>query len=583
MNPSPGVRHGPWKVGPSLAHAARVVVVAALAWLVHAEHVRYVGRQSAADLAGLPIARVRKHLPEAVAIGGPSDGVASGRDLLDGAGERIGTMLRTSPAGDTAIGFSGPTDLLVVCDRDLSVAGIDVLSSRDTRDHVQAVERDAAFWQSFRGKSLEELAGMKPDKAHAVAGATLTSLAISEALVKRLGGTAAASRFDRGPTVADLKAIYPDAVRIEPDPGDPAVIRVLAADAIPLGWALRTSPAADRVIGYQGPTDAVVGFDPAGKVRGVAVLASYDNEPYVGYVRDDAAFRGVYRGMSFEQVSGLDPRDTGIEGVSGATMTSQAVAEGIVRAARQHAEMRATPRRHASWVSSVRDAMAGIDGPQWGALGVIVAGIVTAFTRLRGTWFGRLALPIAVLAYLGFGAGALLSQAQLWGWAQAGVARGAVVLIALAVAALVLPIATRRNVYCSHLCAHGAAQQLLVRFVKPKRSLPGWLKPVFVPLPWTLLAVAILAALFHWPLNLVDLEPFDAYLPAVAGTAAITIFVVSLIASSFVPMAYCRHACPTGALLDHLRLHRRVDRLTWRDGVLLGCLAVAAAAHWWAP
>jgi NosR/NirI family transcriptional regulator, nitrous oxide reductase regulator len=562
---------------PMAAHAVRVAVVAAIAWLVHAEHVRSVGGQSAADLAGLPVSRLQKHLPEAAAIGGPANTVAGGRDILNAVGDRVGTMLRTSPAGDAAIGFSGPTDLLIVCDRDLRVAGMEVLASRDTRDHVHAVERDAAFWQSFRGQSLEELAGLKLDKAHAVAGATLTSLAIQEALVRRLGGSAAASRFADVPRLADLQLIFPAAARIEPDPGDAAVIRVLAADAIPLGWALRTSPAADRVIGYQGPTDAVVGFDPTGKVCGVAVLASYDNEPYVGYVRDDAAFRGVYRGMSLEEIAGIDPRSTGIEGVSGATMTSQAVAEGIVRAARQHIGQQARPPATSSWASLVQS----IDGPQWGALGVIAAGIVTAFTRLRGTWFGRLALPIVVLAYLGFGAGALLSQAQVWGWAQAGVARGAVVLMALTLAALVLPITTRRNVYCSHLCAHGAAQQLLVRFVKPKRSFPEWLKPVLVVLPWALLAVAILAAVLHWPLNLVDLEPFDAYLPAVAGIAAIAIFAVSLIASSFVPMAYCRHGCPTGALLDHLRLHRRADRFSWRDGLLLGCLAIAAAVHWW--
>ena len=559
-------------------HAARVAVVVAIAWLVHAEHGRHVGRQAAADLASLPVARVQKHLPEAAAIGGPSAAVAGGRDLVDVAGNRVGTVLRTSPAGDAVIGFSGPTDLLVICTSDLRVAGMEVLSSRDTRDHVHAVERDDAFWRSFQGQSLAELAGLKPDKAHAVAGATLTSLAISEALVRRLGGTAAAGRFEHAPTLRDLQVIFPDAVEITADLGDPAVIRVLAAEAIPLGWALRTSPAADRVIGYQGPTDAVVGFDTAGQVAGVAVLASYDNEPYVGYVRDDAAFRGVYRGMTLEELAGIDPRHTGVEGVSGATMTSQAVAQGIVQAARAHA----APAAARSGSATFAKLLQGIDGPQWGALGVIATGIVTAFTRLRGTWFGRLALPIAVLAYLGFGAGALLSQAQLWGWAQAGVARGAVVLIALTLAALVLPITTRRNVYCAHLCAHGAAQQLLVRFVRPKRSFPEWLKPVLVGLPWALLAVAILTALLHWPLNLVDLEPFDAYLPAVAGMTALILFAASLVASSFVPMAYCRHGCPTGALLDHLRLHRRANRLTWRDGVLLGCLAVAAAVHWWA-
>ena len=558
-------------------HAARVAVVVAIAWLVHAEHGRHVGRQAAADLASLPVARVQKHLPEAAAIGGPSAAVAGGRDLVDVAGNRVGIILRTSPAGDAVIGFSGPTDLLVICTSDLRVAGMEVLSSRDTRDHVHAVQRDDAFWRSFQGQSLAELAGLKPDKAHAVAGATLTSLAISEALVRRLGGTAAAGRFEHAPTLRDLQVIFPDAVEITADPGDPAVIRVLAADAIPLGWALRTSPAADRVIGYQGPTDAVVGFDTAGQVAGVAVLASYDNEPYVGYVRDDAAFRGVYRGMTLEELAGIDPRHTGVEGVSGATMTSQAVAQGIVQAARAHA----APAAARSGSATFAKLLQGIDGPQWGALGVIATGIVTAFTRLRGTWFGRLALPIAVLAYLGFGAGALLSQAQLWGWAQAGVARGAVVLIALTLAAIVLPITTRRNVYCAHLCAHGAAQQLLVRFVRPKRSFPEWLKPVLVGLPWALLAVAILTALLHWPLNLIDLEPFDAYLPAVAGMTALILFAASLVASSFVPMAYCRHGCPTGALLDHLRLHRRANRLTWRDGVLFGCLAVAAAVHWW--
>jgi hypothetical protein len=319
-----------------------------------------------------------------------------------------------------------------------------------------------------------------------------------------------------------------------------------------------------------------VGFDTTGRVCGVAVLETYDNEPYVGYVRDDAAFRTVYQGLTFAQLAGLDPDDTGIEGVSGATMTSQAVAQGIVRAARARQAAIDLPARR-GLAAFVRD----IDGPQWGALGVIATGIVTGFTRLRGTWFGRLALPVAVLLYLGFGAGALLSQAQLWGWAQAGVPQGAAVLLALAVAALVLPVTTRRNIYCSHLCAHGAAQQLLVRFVKPKRRVPAVLRPWLVALPWILLAVAIVVAVAHLPLNLVDLEPFDAYLPTVAGAAAIVIFIASLVASSIVPMAYCRHGCPTGALLDHLRFHGQANRFTWRDGIMLAALGFAAVVHWW--
>lgn len=563
-----------------LAHALRVAVVAAIAWLVHAEHDRFLARQTAVDLASLPIQRVQRYVPEVVAIGSDSAAVIGGRDLLDADGRVVGTIFHTSPAGDRAIGFSGPTDMLVICDADLRVAGIEVLSSRDTRDHVAAVEADEVFLKSFVGRSLEELAMLQPAKADAVVGATLTSLAITEAIVRRLGGVATASRFEHPPRLADVHVIFPSAARMVVDAGDPVVIRVVDEAGIPLGWCLRTSPAADRVIGYQGPTDAILGFDGEGRVCGAAVLASFDNEPYVGYVRDDAAFRGVYRGMTIERLADVDPANTGVEGVSGATMTSQAVAEGLVRAARSRRETQ-TSGGGAGPVSTVAAFIRGIDGPQWGALGVIAAAIATGFTRLRGTWFGRLAMPLAVLAYLGFGAGALLSQAQLWGWAQAGVPRGAAVLLALAVAGIMLPVTTRRNVYCSHLCAHGAAQQLIVRLVKPKRSVPVALRPWLVGLPWVLLAVAILTAAWHLPLGLVDIEPFDAYLPTVAGVAALAIFGVSLAVSCVVPMAYCRYGCPTGALLDHLRRHGRANRFTWRDGVMLACLAAAGAAHWW--
>lgn len=560
-------------------HVLRLAVVVAIVLLVHAAHARRLARRQTADLADVSLARVQAHVPETVAIGGDAAAVAGGRDLVDAAGERVGTILRTSPAGDAAIGFSGPTDLLVVCDRDLVVAGVEILSSGDTRDHVLAIERDPGFLASLAGRSLDELAAGEASRADAVAGSTLTSLAIREALALRLGGSAATSRFDVEPSLDDLRRVFPAATAIAPDAGEPAVIRVTDADGTPLGWALRTSPAADRVIGYQGPTDAVVAFDTAGRVAGVLVTASYDNEPYVGYVRDDRAFRRLWRGMSLEEIAGIDPAATGVEGVSGATMTSQAVAEGIVRAARAHAAE--SPPVAAGWTATARTVLDSVEGPQWGAIAVILTGIVTAFTRLRGTWFGRLVLPLIVLAYLGFGAGALVSQAQVWGWAQSGVPRGAVVLAVLLVVSVLLPATTRRNVYCSHLCAHGAAQQLLSRVVKPRWSVPTRLRPLATILPWILLVLAILAAILDLPLALVDLEPFDAYLPTVAGIAALAIFAVSLAASLAVPMAYCRHGCPTGALLDHIRLNRRSGSITWRDGLLLACLVVAGATWWW--
>lgn len=558
-------------------HALRLAVVAAVAWLVHATHQQRELARTALGLEAVSIASVQSYLPGAAAFGNASREVAGGREVLDADGTLQGVVLQTSPAGDAAIGFSGPTNLLLVCNSTLAIVGMEVLSSGDTRDHVRSIENDERFWQSFIGLPLPQLA--EPQRRRSVAGSTLTSRAIAEALARRVGNTVAVSRFETAPTQADIATLFPDVADSEADPGDPSVIRVRDDEGIPLGWALRISPAADGVIGYQGPSDAVVGFDTENRVAGVLVLSSFDNEPYVGYVRDDRAFRSLYAGMTVDDLAAIDPAATGIEGVSGATMTSQAIAEGIVRAAQAHharvLEATASPVRQqlTAWLGR-------IEGPQWGAIVVMAIGVVTAFTRARGMWFGRLVMPIVVLAYLGFGAGALLSLGQLAGWVQSGVPSGAPVLLVLTAVAVALPISTKRNVYCSHLCAHGAAQQLAKVVFKPRRQLPARLRPWLARLPWGLLALAVLTIVLPLPLSLVDLEPFDAYLPQVAGIAALAIFVGGLVASFHSPMAYCRYGCPTGALLDHLRLHRRSDRFTWRDGLLVGCLVIAAVRYW---
>jgi polyferredoxin len=98
-------------------------------------------------------------------------------------------------------------------------------------------------------------------------------------------------------------------------------------------------------------------------------------------------------------------------------------------------------------------------------------------------------------------------------------------------------------------------------------------------LPALLLGWVLIVAVAHLPFSLVDIEPFDAYVIRVAGWATITVALVGLAASLFVPMAYCRFGCPTGALLEHLRYNARSGRLTRRDAFAIGCLLVAAAVH----
>ena len=89
-------------------------------------------------------------------------------------------------------------------------------------------------------------------------------------------------------------------------------------------------------------------------------------------------------------------------------------------------------------------------------------------------------------------------------------------------------------------------------------------------LPSTLLGLSLFALLFAWPLNLASLEPFDAWVWRTAGIATLLIACIGLIASLFIPQAYCRFGCPTGALLNFVRSSGSADRWGRRDWTALG-------------
>jgi Na+-translocating ferredoxin:NAD+ oxidoreductase RnfG subunit len=432
---------------------------------------------------------------------------------------------------------------------------------------VQQVKDDLHFLAGFRGLKL----GEKPPRIAAVAGATLTSYAILEAVQRRLGQPPASLKFTEPPTLSEVQSLFPTASSFVIDADDPSVLRVRAADESPLGWILRTSPAADNIIGYQGPTDVLIGFSAEGKSVGVVLRKSYDNEPYVGYVRDDDYFRHYFDGKTITELSQLDLKSSGVEGVSGATMTSLAVAKGLFAAAQQ----RQADEQRTAAASLSNETKHSIPWNEIGSVVVVLSGISLSFSRWRGEFYVRLIWQGIVIGYLGLFHGTLLAQALFVGWAQNGVPLNAIGLICLALAAITMPIFTKRNVYCSQLCPHGAVQQLTLRWIQPRWQVPTYVKGWLLLLPAILLLWCLLVGMLHWPFSLVDIEPFDAYIWRVAGGATLAIAIVGIVASCFVPMAYCKYGCPTGALLEYLRFHARSERWTRADSFALVCLLTA--------
>jgi hypothetical protein len=83
------------------------------------------------------------------------------------------------------------------------------------------------------------------------------------------------------------------------------------------------------------------------------------------------------------------------------------------------------------------------------------------------------------------------------------------------------------------------------------------------------------------PFNLAGLEPFDAWVFRTAGIATLGVAAVGLVASVFVPQAYCRFGCPTGALLNFVRARGATDHFSTRDAAALVLVAIAGALNHW--
>ncbi|WP_395741956.1 FMN-binding protein [Prosthecobacter sp.] len=488
--------------------------------------------------------------------------------VKDTSGITLGHVMQTSPEADDIIGYSGPTNTLIALDSRGHVLGLRILSSGDTTDHLAEVVRHRSFFKQFTGKKAADLATLQP---HAVTGATLTSSAIAEGVLRRLGKSATTSlRFPDTLTLAEVQKLEPQAASLRESKSHPGSQDVLDATGTPIALAVRTAPASDSTIGYKGPSDTFMLMDPdAATLRGIALRRSYDTEEYVGYVTGDPAFLKTFDGMTTENIAHIDFNAAGIEGVSGATQTSYGIAEGIrVRAESLLKEQES----HRTWWQQMRARWRWQDT---GHITILFAAFLMAFTPLRGRPWCRHLHHLLLVIYGGFIAGEMLSQGLLAGWAAHGTPwKNATGLVLLATVALLGPVFTSKQLYCHHICPHGALQQLLARRLRWSWSPSKKIDSLLSKLPFLLLALVLFSIAFALPVNLNSLEPFDAYLFRVAGWASIIIAILGLLWSLFTPLAYCRYGCLTGALFKLLRFTGDADHLGPRDWLAALCLTV---------
>lgn len=560
---------GPWT--SRLLHSWRVGSVVALLLLIPPQPRPTPGDSSEPP----PIEEIQAILPAARSLEMVDD-QADRWGVKDEIGRPIGSVVRTLPAAQHIVGYRGPTEAVIVLDDELNIAGVRMLHSADTAEHVEAVRRDKKFFAQFQGWPW---GGPGPKLAmDGVSGATLTSLALAEGVLKRIDGKLSSLLFPHAISIAEVQAWFPEAHAIDESS---TVASVQAANGRELGLVMRTGPLCDDVTGYRGPSELLMKLNDELQVEAIHIRSSFDNQPFTDYVRDEAGFWAIFAGQTLDELAAFRPEAAGVEGVSGATMTSLAVADTIVAAAQQAQVNRAAERAKAN-------ARTRFLGLRWTATDLATGVILLlAAVAARRHWFRDQALRkvwlLTVICVIGLWGGNLISLALISGWAGEGVAwQLAPGLAAVAAWALIAPPINGANPYCHHLCPHGALQQL----IKPPRTAKWKLRPPRSLVPWLqripplTLVAAYIAVLVVPTLDLSSWEPFHAYLIRLAPGSAFALALGTLALSALIPMGYCRFGCPTGSLLDYLRRSARSGRLQYGDIVAASLLALAAILRW---
>lgn len=492
-------------------------------------------------------------LSSTVSVGDPDDGLFP---LLDKDGEPTGWATSSDPQAEKIQGYSGPSEVLVIFDASRAVKAVRFLESADTAGHVQKIRDDTAFWEQWTGKNESTLGA--PGKPRIVTGATLTSEAIARGIAARFGAEGMDQWFPAPLTTAQLAKWFPEADRIE-DTDEPGTYRIWKADQA-LGLVLRSSRMGVSARGFNGISDVIVCLDPsASKILGIGFLGSRDNVPYIDDVAQEVKFADGFAGRSVAEVMASDPDQSEDLMVSGASVTGGAVIASVHEMLRRH---------HAEEIAK------GVPWKSYLAFSWIGLGVLVGLSKWGNK--ARIRISFAVISVAaGVALGWIISQDQVIGWGQDGLDfRRALPLLALTAVAMVVPAFTGRNIYCSRICPHGAAQSLVGQAFKKRFALPKKLHLILERLPWLTLIVIWGLAFIGSGIPFSYFEPFETWSSGFVAFIPAAIFTVGLLAAFFLPQAYCHYGCPTGALLKFLT--HAPGRWTMKD-TIAGVLLAAAA------
>ncbi len=342
--------------------------------------------------------------------------------------------------------------------------------------------------------------------------------------------------------VKQLNEVIPDAASYEEISGKYEAYKVFDGKEKFIGYAAKASAS-----GYGGPIIVMVGIDPEGHILKTEIIDHYETPWFLERVIDHGfleAFKGKMVSDSFEVGHDLD-------GVSGATLSSEGIANAVRKAAYQVGVSEfALPvqEQHRSLISVESIILLGLFAAIFIGIGLklnwIRPIVLVTSVFVLGFWLNS---PIALgnLASLFSGNAPSFMERSFWYLLIAGT--------------LLITLILGRNIYCYWLCPFGAVQEGLHRVLPIFRyKTSPKLEKLAQKMRWVLIWLALMTAFILGNPSMASFEPFSAFFKAQANMGQWIIMILVLIIAVPVYRFWCRYFCPVGAVLDLVASFKRL-------------------------
>ena len=313
--------------------------------------------------------------------------------------------------------------------------------------------------------------------------------------------------------------------------GEECVYDVFDKNSENIGQVLYAKPDANSVGGFGGNLRVVVGIDQKGKIAGVELGENYESVGFINRIRETGFFE-KWNGLSVEEAAKAE-----VDTISGATMSTRAIKSMVVLDLSKYSG------------TDLQKTSAGTE-PIWLEIVVflLLAYSLFSFFFPQKTSEFRIFHLVALAVVLGFIGGYALSFESFKSWLTSGnIALIPAVILALAV---IIPIFTGRNLYCTFVCPFGAMQELLGKIPLPKKNFPAKFMKGAAVFKVVLLVAVYVLMIFKVVEDLTVIEPFSAFKFDAAALPSLVIAALFLIVSLFINRPWCRFFCPTGTLIN---------------------------------